>query len=442
MNKLKKSYCRIYQTAFKAALPFLPYRKPEIAGSVTRIPEIIKKHGCSHVLIITDAGIRGLGLTARLEEALALAGVSYSMYDKTVANPTTANVAEALELYRQEGCDAIVAFGGGSSIDCAKAVGARIVKPKQPLSHMKGILKVHKRIPLLIAVPTTAGTGSETTLAAVITDSETRHKYAINDFPLIPRYAVLDPKVTLSLPPFITATTGMDALTHAVEAYIGNSTTKETRRDALRAVRLIFENLDTAYQDGGNVKARANMLKASFYAGCAFTKSYVGYVHAVAHSLGGEYNVPHGLANAILLPFVLEAYLEASGTGCDSDCKTGSRAASKKAARRNAPGSYCKKLRQLAIAAHAAKKDTPCDEAARSFIQAVKDMKKRFQIGDTVKEIRKEDIPKLARYADKEANPLYPVPVLMDAEELEQFYYLLMEKADGADSFRPSDGNL
>ncbi len=134
------------------------------------------------------------------------------------------------------------------------------------------------------------------------------YKYAINDFPLIPRYAVLDPKVTLSLPPFITATTGMDALTHAVEAYIGNSTTPGTRKNALDAVRLIFENLDTAYTDGNNIEARRNMLRASYFAGCAFTKSYVGYVHAVAHSLGGKYNVPHGLANAVILPMVLETY--------------------------------------------------------------------------------------------------------------------------------------
>ena len=155
-----------------------------------------------------------------------------------------------------------------------------------------------------MAVPTTAGTGSETTLAAVITDAQTRHKYPINDFSLIPRYAVLDPKVTLSLPPFITATTGMDALTHAVEAYIGNSTTYGTRKDALLAVQLIFENIYTAYEDGNNVEARRNMLHASFYAGCAFTKSYVGYVHAIAHSLGGEYNVPHGLANAVILPMI------------------------------------------------------------------------------------------------------------------------------------------
>ena len=400
MNKLKKLYCRTFQTAFKIALPFLPYRKPKIVGSVKALPDFIKKKKCDHVLIITDAGIMKLGLTKRLENALSENDIAYTIYDKTVANPTTDNVAEALELYQTNGCNALIGFGGGSSMDCAKAVGARIAKPKQSLAKMKGILKVHKKLPLLIAIPTTAGTGSETTLAAVITDAETRHKYAINDFPLIPRYAVLDPKVTLSLPPFITATTGMDALTHAVEAYIGNSTTPGTRKDALLAVKLIFENIDIVYNDGKNVDARRNMLHASFYAGCAFTKSYVGYVHAVAHSLGGEYNVPHGLANAILLPFVLEAY----GT------------------------SIHKKLYRLALEAGIVEEGTPYDEAAKAFINAIKDMKKRFHIGDTVKEIQEEDIPKLAHYADKEANPLYPVPVLMNAEELEDFYYLLMEE--------------
>lgn len=400
MNKIKKLYCRSFQNIFKLALPFLPYRKPEIIGSVKKLPEIIKKRKCDNVLIITDAGIMKLGLTGRLEKALSDNGITYSIYDKTVANPTTVNVSEALDIYVSNNCNAIIGFGGGSSMDCAKAVGARIAKPKQSLEKMKGILKVHKKLPLLIAIPTTAGTGSETTLAAVITDAETRHKYAINDFPLIPRYAVLDPKVTLSLPPFITATTGMDALTHAVEAYIGNSTTHGTRKDALLAVKLIFENLDTAYNDGGNIEARRNMLKASFYAGCAFTKSYVGYVHAVAHSLGGEYNVPHGLANAILLPFVLETYGD----------------------------TIHKKLYKLAMEAGIAEKGTPYNEAAEKFIDAIKDMKKRFEIGDTVKEIREEDIKKLSKYADKEANPLYPVPVLMNAKELEQFYYMLMEK--------------
>jgi alcohol dehydrogenase class IV len=398
MNTLRKIYCRAFQKAFHIAIPFLPYRKPKIAGSVKELPEIIMRHKCTHVLIITDGGIMKLGLTRRLEKALKEAGIPYTIYDKTIANPTTVNVREALELYHKEGCDAIIGFGGGSSMDCAKAVGACAVKPNQSLAQMKGILKVHKKLPLLMAVPTTAGTGSETTLAAVITDADTRYKYAINDFPLIPRYAVLDPKVTLSLPPFITATTGMDALTHAVEAYIGNSTTIDTRRDALKAVKLIFENIDIAYEHGDNIQARRNMLHASFYAGCAFTKSYVGYVHAVAHSLGGQYNVPHGLANAILLPLVLREY----GSCID------------------------KKLHRLAIAAGLADKNTPDHEAAELFIRAIEEMKERFEIVNIVKEIQETDIPKLAHYADKEANPLYPVPKLMDASELEKFYYMLM----------------
>ena len=406
MNTLRKIYCRAFQKAFHIAIPFLPYRKPKIAGSVKELPEIIMRHKCTHVLIITDGGIMKLGLTRRLEKALKEAGIPYTIYDKTVANPTTVNVREALELYHKEGCDAIIGFGGGSSMDCAKAVGACTVKPNQSLAQMKGILKVHKKLPLLMAVPTTAGTGSETTLAAVITDADTRYKYAINDFPLIPRYAVLDSKVTLSLPPFITATTGMDALTHAVEAYIGNSTTIDTRRDALKAVKLIFENIDIAYEHGDNIQARRNMLHASFYAGCAFTKSYVGYVHAVAHSLGGQYNVPHGLANAILLPLVLREY----GSCID------------------------KKLHKLAIAAGLADKNTLDHEAAELFIQAIEEMKERFGIVNIVKEIQETDIPKLTHYADKEANPLYPVPKLMDASQLEKFYYMLMsltsEKGD------------
>ena len=302
MNPLKKIYCRIFQTAFKLALPLLPYRNPKILGSVKEIPALLEKKNCNTVLLITDGGIRKLGLTERLEKALADAGIPCIVYDRTVANPTAANVEEALNLYLSNNCQAIIGFGGGSSMDCAKAVGARAACPKKSLAKMEGILKVHHKLPLLIAVPTTAGTGSETTLAAVITDDKSRHKYPINDFFLIPDYAVLDPKVTLSLPPFITATTGMDALTHAVEAYIGNSTTHGTRENALQAVKLIFENLDTAVEKGFDINARRNMLRASYYAGCAFTKSYVGYVHAVAHSLGGAYTFPTALPMPFFCP--------------------------------------------------------------------------------------------------------------------------------------------
>ncbi len=396
----KKIYCRIYQKAFRLVIPLLPYRKPkEVEGFDALIP-LLKEKGICSVLLVTDRGIRKAGLTGPLEKLLAESGIRCTVYDDTVANPTTRNVEEARERYLSEECQAIIALGGGSSIDCAKACGARIVKPKQSLAQMEGILKVRKKLPPLIAIPTTAGTGSETTLAAVITDPKTHHKYPINDFPLIPRYAVLDPEVTRTLPPGLTASTGMDALTHAVEAFIGRSTTRQTREDALTAVSLIFENLYTAYHDGNNMEARRNMLEAAYLAGSAFTVSYVGYVHAVAHSLGGRYGTPHGLANAILLPYVLEAY---------------------------GPSAH-KKLHQLAIAAGLCSNQVSHQEGAERFIQAIKDMKQEFHLEDSSIQVAKKDIPRLAYFAAREANPLYPVPKLMSRRELEQFYRIFVSE--------------
>ncbi|MDO4475335.1 MAG: iron-containing alcohol dehydrogenase [Lachnospiraceae bacterium] len=402
MNRFRAVYCRIFQQAFHLAIPFLPYRQPEIFYSTSKLPPLFEKKHIRKVMVITDPGVRSLGLIDRMLMHMDHHDISYVIYDKTVANPTNEQVEEAKELYLAEGCEALIGFGGGSSMDCAKAVGARLARPKKSLKQMAGILKVRKKLPLLIAIPTTAGTGSETTLAAVITDAQTRYKYAINDFPLIPRYAVLDPKTTLSLPPMLTATTGLDALTHAVEAYIGGSTTPKTRKYARKAVKLIFENLQTAVQDGQNAEARKHMLEAAYYAGCAFTVSYVGYVHAIAHSLGGKYNVPHGLANAVLLPTVLEAYGD----------------------------SVWKKLSQLAVEAGLVEKGTDEQEAAERFIEAIKAMKQEFGIGDTFEQIRLEDIPEMARHAEHEANPLYPVPVLWNAKELERLYLAVMESKE------------
>ena len=252
-----------------------------------------------------------------------------------------------------------------------------------------------RAIPTLVAIPTTAGTGSEATLAAVITDAKTRHKYTINSFPLIPSYAVLDPAITFTLPPHLTATTGMDALTHAVEAYIGRSTTAETREMALEAAALIFGNILKAYRDGYDRKARENMLRAAYLAGAAFSKSYVGYVHAVAHSLGGQYNIPHGLANAVLLPIVLEMYGD----------------------------SVHKKLYRVAVRAGVCDSWDTYGQGAGKFIEAVRSLNRSMGIPVKLKGIKKEDIELMARHADREANPLYPVPKLMDAKELEEIYY-------------------
>lgn len=399
MNVFKKFYCRAFQTVFRAALPLLPYREPEIMHSVNDVASLTDKLGVKSVMLVTDAGLRGAGITAPLEKLLEEHGVKCVVYDKTRANPTVANVEEALRLYNQENCGCLIAFGGGSSMDCAKAIGARVAYPKKPLSKLKGTLKVIRKIPTLVAIPTTAGTGSEVTLAAVITDSEHNHKYPMNDFSLIPRYAVHDPSVTFTLPPSLTATTGMDALTHAVEAYIGRSTTKETRQKALEATKLIFQNIKKAYDDGKDYDARANMLKAAYLAGVAFSKSYVGYIHAVAHSLGGQYNIPHGLANSVLMPYVLEAY-------------------GKKAH---------KKLHRMGVAAGVADETDSHEKGAEKFIGAIKSLNAQMNIPEKLKGIKKEDIPHMAKYADAEANPLYPVPVLMNAKELERFYYAVAD---------------
>ena len=399
MNIIRKIYCRTFQTAFRIAIPLLPYRKPAVLNGISGLPELFREKNISNVLLVTDKGIRGAGITEGLEKLMAENGIKLSVYDATVANPTTDNVEEARRLYISSGCQAIIGFGGGSSIDAAKAVGARIACPKKPLKKMEGIIKVWRRIPLLIAVPTTAGTGSETTLASVIVDSRTRHKYPINSFPLIPRYAVLDPEVTRTLPPSLTASTGLDALTHAVEAYIGRSTTKETRAEAEEAVSLIFSSLTAAYHDGNDMEARRNMLRAAFLAGRAFTVSYVGYVHAVAHSLGGKYNIPHGLANAVLLPYVLEKYGK----------------------------SAWKKLSLLAeIVGIKGRND---EEKAKAFIDAIRTMEREMNIPEKLSGINEADIPELSKYADREANPLYPVPMLMDAEELQEFYRIVMADA-------------
>ncbi len=394
MNTLRKIWCRTYQTAFRVALPLLPYREPKLLENMDTVADLLAGKGLSPVLIVTDKGISSLGLLRGLTDALDAQGVEWRVFDEVTANPTIHNVEAARQMYLDEGCKALIAFGGGSSMDCAKACGARIVRPKKPVQKMRGLLQVMHRLPTLIAVPTTAGTGSETTLAAVITDSETKHKYPINDFSLIPHYAVLDPAVTAGLPAGLTATTGMDALTHAVEAYIGRSTTAHTRAMAIEAVQLIRQYLKRAYDNGQDLEARAKMLRAAYCAGVAFTQSYVGYVHGVAHSLGGQYGLPHGLANAIILPWFLEEY----GPACHH------------------------RLGELARKTGVAPADASDAEAAGIFIAWVREMNESMGIPRTVDCIQPEDIPQMAAHANQESNPLYPVPKLMDAEELAHMY--------------------
>lgn len=398
MNIFKKGWCRFFQKAIYICSPFLPWRQPEILDfkeGIRDLPEFIEKKGIKSVLLVTGPNLFRLGAPQPIIDGLEKRGIKCVVYHDTVANPTIENVEDALKMYKDGKCECIVAFGGGSPMDCAKVVGARVARPKKPVCKMKGLLKIRKKIPMFIAIPTTAGTGSETTLAAVISNSETHEKYAINDHCIIPHYAILDASLTVGLPPMTTATTGIDALTHAVEAYIGKSNTKQTKLMAEKAVKLIFDNILEAYENGSDLKARENMLKGSYYAGAAFTRAYVGYVHAIAHTLGGFYHVAHGLANSVILPYVLEYYGKSAH----------------------------KKLARLADIVGITKEGDSDETKANKFIAAIRDMNKKMGIPEKFEGIiKEEDIPTMVERAYKEANPLYPVPKFMGKKELEEMY--------------------
>lgn len=401
MYRNNKAYCRVFQFCLRIGSCVLDWSQPELVtgeDSVLEISEILKSNNKKKVLLVTDNGIKNLGLIDGLVEKLEKDGIKVFVFSDVQPNPTISNVENAKDFYIENGCEAIIAFGGGSPMDCAKGAGARISNPNRSVNSMRGLFRVRKGLPLLIAVPTTAGTGSETTIAAVITDEKTHEKSAMNSTKLRPLYAALDPKLTTGLPQKITSTTGLDALTHAVEAYIGGSNTKDTRKKAEDAVKLIFDNLETAYNDGQNIEARNNMLLGSFYAGVAFTRAYVGYVHCIAHQLGGLYGVPHGLANAVILPYVLEFY-------------------GKKA---------YKPLAKLADIAGVGKNLKTNEEKAKAFITEIKAMEKRMDIPEKFEQIKEEDIPTIVERALKEGNPLYPVPVVMSPEDCEKVVRQLM----------------
>lgn len=386
------AWCRVYQSVMKVAAGLLDWSEPKLlegAGSVKNLPAVLKSSGIDNVLLVTDKGLTKLRLTDGLIEELKRNDIKVTVYDGVQPNPSIENIEEARRLYFENGCGAVIAFGGGSPMDCAKAAAARVANPGRSTERMKGLFKIRKKLPPFFAIPTTAGTGSETTVVTVVTNTQTHEKYAISDPKLRPKYAVLDPELTVGLPPHITSTTGMDALTHAVEAYIGRSNTKKTRECAEKAVGLIFKNLEEVFKNGGNLEAREKMLRASYLAGIAFTRAYVGYVHAIAHKLGGLYGTPHGLANAVILPYVLDYYGE------------------------SAENTLAK------LADIAGIKGADDGEKARAFIAEIRAMNERMNIPAHIDAIKEGDVSVIAKTALKEANPLYPVPKIMSAEECE-----------------------
>ena len=389
-----KMYCRIYQAVFKIGMYLIPWGMPETlegAGAVKQLPELIRKKGYNKVLVVTDKVLMDLGLPKGMLDAMDAAGIEYVVYDGVQPNPTDRNVNEGLKLFRESGCQAMVAFGGGSPMDCCKGIGAMAVKKGKTVEQLQGLFKVLHRIPTIFAVPTTAGTGSETTVAAVITNEKTHHKASMNDTSLMPKYAVLDPELTVGLPPKVTSTTGMDALCHAVECYTNNTyNSKLEKKLAEDAVKLIYDNIYTAYCDGSNLEARQNMQKAAFYAGRAFTRGCVGYVHAIGHTLGGLYGTPHGLAMSVILPHVMRQFGSAAH----------------------------ERLARLAeVCGMTGANDA---EKAEKFISWIEELKAKMNIPAGLDVIKDEDVPQIIAWAMKEANPLYPVPVVWDKADFEK----------------------
>ena len=373
---------------------FLPIPQPTLLvgpGSSGRLGQAVAGFGHRKILIVTDAMIVKLGLLEQLTDALAAGGTQFVVFDEITPDAPIPLIERGVTFYREHRCDVIVAVGGGSSIDAAKAMAISIANPNKSLRSLAGYFKGLRTPVTVYAVPTTAGTGSEVTVAAVVSDPENESKLAIIDTRLVPKMAALDPTLMTGLPPHITAATGMDALTHAVEAFLGQWATAQSDRMALSAVGLIFENLRIACSDGGNLEARENMLLAATYAGMAFTRANVGYVHAIAHQFGGKYHTPHGLANAIMLPHVLK-FSAPAVTG---------------------------RLAKLAVRAQLGKAHESDKVLAQRFLDAVVELTRDLGIPEHLEALREADIPALAEAACHEAHTGYPVPRYMSRAQCE-----------------------
>ena len=382
---------------------FIPIPQPTLLvgpGASARLGQAIAGFGHNKILIVTDSIIAKLGLLKPLTNALNAGGAQFVVFDEITPDAPIPLIEKGIAFYQANDCDAIVAFGGGSSMDASKAIAVAIANPK-PLRQLAGYLKGLRTPVKIYAVPTTAGTGSEVTVAAVISDPENHKKLVIVDPRMVPKMAALDPSLMTGLPPHITAATGIDALTHAIEAFVGHWTTEYSDGMARSAVGLIFENLRTAYRDGHNLQARENMSLASTYAGFAFTRANVGYVHAIAHQFGGLYHTPHGLANAIMLPLVLKFSSPA----------------------------ITDRLALLAVSARVGRPDESADELAQKFLDAVDQLNVDLGIPTTLQALQEADIPALAKAACHEAHTGYPVPRYMSQQECEDLIRQALPRA-------------
>jgi alcohol dehydrogenase class IV len=381
----------------------LPIPQPTLLvgpGASRRLGELLGAFGHRRILVVTDRTVSEMGLADALLDALTRGGTEHVVFDAVTADAPIPMIESGIAFYRKHSCDAIVAFGGGSPMDTAKTIALAVANDKHPRD-LVGYFRGLRSPAPVYAVPTTAGTGSEVTVAAVISDPEAGKKFVIADTRLVPSVAALDPALMTGLPRGVTAATGMDALTHAVEAYLGHWSTEQSDRMALAAVSIIYGNLRKVYRNGKDLAAREQMALAATYGGLAFTRANVGYAHAIAHQLGGRYHVPHGLANAIVLPHVL-AFVAPAVTD---------------------------RLAALAVRAKVGREGERAAALARRFRESVEALNRDLGIPPYVDALRGEDIPELAKAACWEADTSYPVPRYMSPEDCERLLRKLLPLA-------------
>ena len=384
---------RVRQAIFSPIQKTQLYMQPRmIKGehALLDLVDVLKEKHLTHYMIVTTPGFIKRGTLQSFFEALTQNDIQYSIFHDVKPDPEISDVEKLKELFIKDGCQALIAIGGGSVIDCSKAALACVQMKNLDVKTVLHTGRVSKQLPLLIAVPTTAGTGSEVTAGAVITDPIKKRKYALSHLFLIPKYAVLDASLLTSLPAKMTAYSGMDALTHAIEAYINCFNNRKTNEYALCAIKSIFQYLVPSFEDGLNMQYRLELLEASYNAGVAISNNYVGYVHAIAHGIGGMYHLQHGMINAIILPIVLEEY----------------------------GGAVVGKLAKIADVVGI--NGITDQEKSKQFIQKLKELNHIFSIPTSISEIQNEDIHYLATGAEKEGNPTYPTPVTWNVAQFEK----------------------
>jgi alcohol dehydrogenase class IV len=357
-------------------------------GSSVELARLIADRGARSVLVVTDQVLVELKVVAPVLNALQAAGLAVTVFSEVEPDPTIAIVMAGIEQLRASGATAVLAVGGGSPIDAAKAMIACHASGRRP-QDLDGYFKVRAPVVPFFAIPTTAGSGSEVTVGAVVSDPGAGRKFTIVDNKLVPAAIALDPNLMVGLPPQVTAATGMDALTHAIESYLSTLATPKTRALSVAATRAIFRDLPRACEDGRDIAARQSLAVASCLAGLAFTKASVGYVHAIAHQLGPLYHLPHGYLNAILLPYVLDFYVDGAAS----------------------------RMSEFARACGLGRDGEDPRSLATSLIAAIRRLNASIGIPTAIEQIADADVPAIVQRALAEAHGTYPVPIYLSAAD-------------------------